>query len=103
MKGTSRQIRALLLALTLGVWALLVRSFLPPMTGEASPPPAAKRVYVVTSNDQGKIFFDNSPGNIAFNASGLLSVLDEAARRGVKIHSVVSPSGLGGYVVFVEK
>jgi hypothetical protein len=103
MRGTSRQIKALLLALTLGVWGLLARSFFPPATREASPPPMVKHVYVVSSDDKGKIFFDNSPGNIGFSASGLLSVLDEAARKGVKIHSVVSPSGLGGYVVFVEK
>jgi hypothetical protein len=103
MRVTSRQIRALLLALTIGVWGLLARSLFPPTTGEASPAPAARRVYVVSSSENGKIFFDNSPGNIDFNASGLVSVLEEAARRGVKIHSVVSPSGLGGYVVFVEK
>jgi hypothetical protein len=52
--------------------------------------------------DDGKIFFDNLPENIGFSASGLLSVLKEAERRGIKIHSVVAPSS-GGYVVFVEK
>lgn len=73
MRATSQQIKALLLALTLGVWGLLARSFFPPATGSASPPPAAKRVYVASSDNDGKIFFDNSPGNIGFTASGLLS------------------------------
>jgi hypothetical protein len=104
MIGKSRQIIiALLLLLTLGVWGLLARSFFPPVAGSASPPPAAKRIYVASSDKDGKIFFDNSPGNIGFTASGLLNVLDEAAKQGIKVHSVVSPSGVGGYVVFVEK
>jgi hypothetical protein len=111
MRGTNQQIVvALLVALTLGVWGLLARSFFPLATGSASPAPTptptpmVKQVYVVSSDKDGKIFFDNSPGNIAFTASGLGHVLQEAAKRGIKIHSIVSPSGIGGggYVVFVE-
>jgi hypothetical protein len=103
MKGTSRQIKALLLVLVLGVWGLLIRSFFPPASREASPSPAVKRVYVVSTDDKGKISFDSAPGSIGFGATGLLNVLDEAARQGVKIHSVLSPSGVGGYVVLVER
>src|SRR5262249_60496246 len=100
MKEVNRQIKLLLLALVLGVWGLLAQSFFTSASGSAVP---AKRIYVATSNKEGKIFFDNSPGNIGFSASGLLTVLDEAARKGIKIHSVVSPSGIGGYVVVFRK
>jgi hypothetical protein len=50
----------------------------------------------------GKIFFENSPGNIGFSASGLLSVLKETDQRGITVHSVISVSS-GGYVDFVQK
>jgi hypothetical protein len=102
MKGTSRQIKIPLAPLALGVWGLLARSFFPSATGSASAPPAVKRVYVASSDGAGKIFFDNSPGNIDFGASGLLSVLKEAEKKGITVHSVISIS-LGGYVVFVQK
>jgi hypothetical protein len=36
---------------------------------------------VVSSGRDGKIFFDKSPGDLVFNATGLPSVLDEAARK----------------------
>src|SRR5215813_13881572 len=100
MSTTTRQIKLLLLGLTLGVWGLFAQSFFTSASGSAVP---AKRIYVATSNKEGKIFFDNSPGNIAFTATGLVNVLNEAARQDVKIHSIVFASNVGGYAFFVEK
>jgi hypothetical protein len=88
-----RPIKLLLLLLVVGVWALLVRSFFPP---------ASRQIYVCSMDDKGKISFDNSDGTIGFTGTGLQSALNEAARKGIKIHSVVAPQS-GGYVVFVEK
>src|SRR5262249_19962846 len=99
MKEVNRQIKLLILALVLGVWGLFAQSFFTSAAGSAVP---AKRIYVCSSDEEGKIFFDNSAGNIGFNATGLLAVLNEAVRKGIKVHSVLSPS-TGGYVVFVEK
>jgi hypothetical protein len=62
-----------------------------------------KRVYVALSDKDGKIFFDNSKGEIRFQPSELLRVFDEAARRGFRVHSIVTPPEIGGFVVFVEK
>ncbi|MGH9754593.1 MAG: hypothetical protein ACREA2_17595 [Blastocatellia bacterium] len=107
MRDTNRQIRIILLALTLGVWGLIARSFFPPTTGSASQPTAAKRVYVasLTFGDRGEgiVSFDNSPGHITLDRSQMVFALNEAARRGIKVHSVISPSDLGRYTVFVEK
>ena len=102
MIETSRQIKALLLALTIGVWGLLARSFFLSDGRDAAPPPPVKRVYVASSDKDGKLFFDNTPGNIGFDARGLLAVTNEANRQGIKIHSVIL-SGPGGYVILVEK
>jgi hypothetical protein len=99
METMGKQIKLLLLLLALGVWGLLLRSFFPPSVGTTS----GKRLYACTIDDQGKIYLDHSGSSLAFTGTGLVSVLDEAARQGVKIHSVMSPANGGGYIVLIEK
>ena len=100
MISPDRQIRILLLTLVIGIWGLLLRGLFSPASEAASPLPPEKFVYVV-SLDKSGYHFDNTPGNIAFNAAGLAEALNEAARKGIRVHSVVSSTA--GYVVFVEK
>jgi hypothetical protein len=59
-------------------------------------------VYVSTQDEKGKIRFDHTGTVTGTTLTGLVNVLDEAARQGVKVHSI-TPLSRGGYVVFVEK
>lgn len=101
MKNAMRQIKLLLLILTLGVWGLVAQHFFTSSVFSATP---GKRIYVATSDKEGKIYFDHSAGdNLAFTGSGLFNVLSEAIKQNVRVHSIMSPSSGGGYVIFVER
>jgi hypothetical protein len=99
MMDANRQIKLLLILLVIGVWGLLLRSLVWPVSGTTA---VEKRVYVSTQDEKGKIRFDHTGTVTGTTLTGLVNVLDEAARQGVKVHSI-TPLSRGGYVVFVEK
>lgn len=100
MQGTNRLNNILLLILIVGVWVLVLRSMTQTAPGAAA---TRKQLVVCAIDEQGKYRFDGSGGSLGLTATGLVNALEEAARQNVTIHSIISPSNVGGYVIIVEK
>ena len=100
MPRTNRLLVVLLIVLALGVWGLLLRPFFADYLPSAQAQ-VRKQYAIVAIDKEGKLGVGGD-GTITLTATGLQWAVDEAPRRGWKIHSIACPQA-GGYVVLVEK
>jgi hypothetical protein len=100
MQGTNRLTNILLMILIVSVWALVWRGMAQTAPGAAA---TKKELVVCAIDEQGKYRFDGGGDSLGLTATGLVNALEEAARQNVTIHSIITPSNGGGYVIIVEK
>lgn len=100
MQKTNRILIVLLILLVLGVWGLLLRPFFADFSPLAQA--QVRKQYAIVAIDKDQKLAIGGDGTIALSATGLQWAVDEAPRKGWRIHSIACPQA-GGYVVLVEK